>query len=139
MGEDFNATSDLAANQPEKLREMIERWWGEAGKYNVLPLDDRGTVRATEQVSTNRPLTTATYYPGAVQTPRSSMPKRRRGAVHQRPQSGREADCAHRPPELQPEWRIDGRTRPIDARNRKLPGALHLYGQAQKSSFSSES
>jgi arylsulfatase len=74
VDEDFNETSDLAANQPEKLREMIERWWGEAGKYNVLPLDDRGTVRATEQVSTNRPLTTATYYPGAVQTPRSSMP-----------------------------------------------------------------
>src|SRR6266542_4243448 len=74
VDEDFNETNDLAAKQPEKLREMIERWWGEAGKYNVLPLDDRGTVRATEQVSANRPLTTATYYPGAVQTPRSSMP-----------------------------------------------------------------
>jgi arylsulfatase len=72
--EDFNETSDLAAKQPEKLREMIERWWSEAGKYNVLPLDDRGTGRAIEQVSTNRPLTTATYYPGAAQTPRSSMP-----------------------------------------------------------------
>jgi len=53
---------------------MIERWWGEAGKYNVPPLDDRGPERATEQVSANRPLTTATYYPGVVQTPRSSMP-----------------------------------------------------------------
>jgi arylsulfatase len=74
VDEDFNETSDLAAKQPEKLREMIERWWSEAGKYNVLPLDDRGTVRAAEQISTNRPLATATYYPGAVQTPRSSMP-----------------------------------------------------------------
>jgi arylsulfatase len=74
VDEDFNETNDLAAKQPEKLREMIERWWGEAGKYNVLPMDDRGTVRAAEQVSANRPLTMATYYPGAVQTPRSSMP-----------------------------------------------------------------
>jgi arylsulfatase len=74
VDEDFNETNDLAAKQPEKLREMIERWWGEAGKYNVLPLDDRGTARAAEQVSANRPLTVATYYPGATQTPRSSAP-----------------------------------------------------------------
>jgi arylsulfatase len=74
VDDDFNETNDLAAKQPEKLREMIERWWGEAGKYNVLPLDDRGTARAAEQVSANRPLTVATYYPGAVQTPRSSVP-----------------------------------------------------------------
>ena len=40
----------------------------------MLPLDDRGTVRSTEQVSNNRPLTMATYYPGTIQTPRSSMP-----------------------------------------------------------------
>ena len=74
VDEDFNETNDLAAKQPEKLREMIERWWSEAGKYNVLPLDDRGTVRSVEQVSNNRPLAMATYYPGTIQTPRSSTP-----------------------------------------------------------------
>ncbi|MBS1786367.1 MAG: arylsulfatase [Acidobacteria bacterium] len=73
VDEDFNETNDLAAKQPEKLREMIERWWVEAGKYNVLPLDDRGFVRTLEQVSTNRPQTIATYYPGNIQIPRSSM------------------------------------------------------------------
>ncbi len=39
---DFSECDDLAEQHPEKLRELVDRWWGEAGKYNVLPLDDRG-------------------------------------------------------------------------------------------------
>lgn len=39
---DFAECHDLAEKQPEKLAEMIELWWAEAEKYNVLPLDDRG-------------------------------------------------------------------------------------------------
>ena len=39
--EDFSECHDLAAAHPDKLRELIERWWAEAGRYNVLPLDDR--------------------------------------------------------------------------------------------------
>ncbi|ETX04072.1 MAG: arylsulfatase [Candidatus Entotheonella gemina] len=39
--EDFSECHDLAKTHPEKLRELIERWWAEAGRYNVLPLDDR--------------------------------------------------------------------------------------------------
>ena len=39
---DFSECNDLAAQQPAKLRELVDRWWVEAGKYNVLPLDDRG-------------------------------------------------------------------------------------------------
>jgi hypothetical protein len=31
----------LAEKHPEKLRQLVELWWAEAGKYNVLPLDDR--------------------------------------------------------------------------------------------------
>ncbi len=38
---DFSECHDLAAERPEKLREMIERWWVEAGRYGVLPLDER--------------------------------------------------------------------------------------------------
>jgi arylsulfatase len=73
VDEDFNELNDLAAKQPEKLREMQERWWAEAGKYNVLPLDDRGFIRQAEQQTTNRPATMATYYPGGAQIPRSSV------------------------------------------------------------------
>ena len=38
---DFSECDDLAEREPEKLREMVERWWVEAGKYDVLPLDAR--------------------------------------------------------------------------------------------------
>lgn len=41
LDEDFNETRDLAKQEPAKLREMIERWWAEAGRYDVMPLDDR--------------------------------------------------------------------------------------------------
>ena len=32
---------DLAAAQPEKLRELVDLWWREAEKNQVLPLDNR--------------------------------------------------------------------------------------------------
>jgi arylsulfatase A-like enzyme len=38
---DASEAHDLAARHPEKLRELIERWWAEAGRHGVLPLDDR--------------------------------------------------------------------------------------------------
>jgi arylsulfatase len=31
---------DLAETHPERLREMVELWWHEAGRNGVLPLDD---------------------------------------------------------------------------------------------------
>ena len=34
-------TNDLAADEPERLQAMIERWWGEAARHQVLPLDNR--------------------------------------------------------------------------------------------------
>jgi arylsulfatase A-like enzyme len=36
--DDFSEAHDLAAKYPEKLKELIELWWHEAGKYGVLPL-----------------------------------------------------------------------------------------------------
>jgi arylsulfatase A-like enzyme len=41
IGADFSESNDLAASRPEKLAELMERWWTEAGRYDVLPLDDR--------------------------------------------------------------------------------------------------
>ena len=41
VAEDPSECRDLAAEQPEKLAEMIDRWWVEAEKHGVLPLDDR--------------------------------------------------------------------------------------------------
>lgn len=73
VAEDFSESRNVAAQNPDKLREMIERWWSEAGKYNVLPLDDRGVIRSIEQPGLNRPRTVVTYYPGMTQVPRSNM------------------------------------------------------------------
>jgi hypothetical protein len=41
LDEDFSECHDLAAEHPQKLKEMIELWWTEAGDKGVLPLDDR--------------------------------------------------------------------------------------------------
>ena len=41
LDKDFSESRDLARDRPEKLREMIELWWAEAGRNGVLPLDDR--------------------------------------------------------------------------------------------------
>jgi arylsulfatase len=45
LDRDFSECRDLAAEHPDKLQELIERWWVEAGKYQVLPLDDRTSER----------------------------------------------------------------------------------------------
>jgi len=44
LDEDFSETRNLAATHPEKLREMIDLWWIEAGRHGVLPLDDRPSL-----------------------------------------------------------------------------------------------
>ncbi|MYD53430.1 MAG: arylsulfatase [Chloroflexi bacterium] len=41
VAEDFSESNNLATENPEKLRELVDRWWVEAGRYGVLPLDDR--------------------------------------------------------------------------------------------------
>jgi arylsulfatase len=49
VAEDFSETRDLAAEHPDKLARLVELWWAEAGKYNVLPLDSRMQLRMGER------------------------------------------------------------------------------------------
>ena len=42
-------TNNLAEQERAKLIEMIALWYTEAGKYNVLPLDSRGTMRFADE------------------------------------------------------------------------------------------
>ena len=49
VAEDFSETRDLAAEHPDKLARLVEQWWAEAGKYNVLPLDSRMQLRMGER------------------------------------------------------------------------------------------
>jgi arylsulfatase len=53
----------------------VERWWEEAEKYKVLPLDSSMQARlATERPQTSRPRTRYTYYPGGSVVPAFAAP-----------------------------------------------------------------
>ena len=41
VADDPSEVHDLAADEPERLARMVERWWEEAARYHVLPLDNR--------------------------------------------------------------------------------------------------
>lgn len=41
LDEDFSESNNLAAQEPKRLKQMVERWWAEAERHGVLPLDDR--------------------------------------------------------------------------------------------------
>lgn len=41
LDEDFSESRDLADVEPEKLNDLVQRWWSEAERYGVFPLDDR--------------------------------------------------------------------------------------------------
>lgn len=55
VAEDFSEAHDLADKHPEKLAALIDQWWVEAGKYNVLPLDARLQARMSERKPDLRP------------------------------------------------------------------------------------
>ena len=74
LAHDFSEDNDLAAQHPDKLKELQDAFWVEAEKYQVLPLDDRLAERAdpTARPSLIAGRTSYTYYPGSVRIPESS-------------------------------------------------------------------
>lgn len=77
--EDFSQANDLAAVNPQKLRELQDLWWAEAAKYNVLPLDWRATERFNAELMGRPSLAedrkTFTYYSGQVALPGEAAPR----------------------------------------------------------------
>ena len=76
IDEDFAENHDVAAEHRDKLIEMVGRWYVEAGKYDVLPIDSRGTLRFADerpQIAADR--TRYTYYPGTQTIPPNSSPR----------------------------------------------------------------
>ncbi len=76
VAEDFSETENLADENRAKLIEMIGMWYVEAGKYDVLPIDSRGTARLGErrpQIAANR--TKYIYYPGTQMVPSNAAPQ----------------------------------------------------------------
>ena len=45
VDEDPTQSNDLAAQMPDKLKEMQDLFYSEAAKYNVLPLDNSTLAR----------------------------------------------------------------------------------------------
>ena len=66
LDQDFSEAQDLAEAEPERLADLVSRWWEAARTYQVLPLDDRILERF--HVPKPRPITSRSrfvYYPGA--------------------------------------------------------------------------
>ncbi|MDF1735067.1 MAG: sulfatase-like hydrolase/transferase [Minwuia sp.] len=66
LDEDFSECDDLAEREPAKLKEMTDRWWVEAERHGVLPLDDRGAgmlFGASRQPGTPTARRRYVYYP----------------------------------------------------------------------------
>jgi len=76
---DFSQADDLAAANPQKLRELQDLWWVEAAKYKVLPLDWRGVERLNAELMGRPDLAgnrkTFTYYPGQVGLSNDAAPR----------------------------------------------------------------
>jgi hypothetical protein len=65
----------VAADHPDRLRDMVATWWAEAEKYKVLPLDGSLQVRlAAERPQTSRPRTSFTYYQNGSVVPAFACP-----------------------------------------------------------------
>jgi arylsulfatase A-like enzyme len=72
---DPTETHDLASEQPEKLRELVNLWFHAAGQYNGFPLLDKTAVEVLADPT--RPQVAAprdryTYYPDAAEVPEAA-------------------------------------------------------------------
>ncbi|MFI7015798.1 arylsulfatase [Streptomyces sp. NPDC050164] len=67
---DFSEVNDLAAQEPERLKDMVDTWWREAHRFGVLPLDDRFVERSARP----DPQPTLVYYQGAERIAESAVP-----------------------------------------------------------------
>ncbi len=77
---DYSQSDDVAAKNPDKLKEMQAAFLVEAAKYQVLPLDDRVAERLNpaNRPSLNAGRTSFTYYQGAHVSDSSAAPTQNR-------------------------------------------------------------
>lgn len=76
LDEDFSECHNMTTENPKKLRELIDLWWVEAGRYGVLPLDDRTVklFRAVFRPGTPHATRSYTYYPPISHLPAEVAP-----------------------------------------------------------------
>jgi arylsulfatase len=76
LTKDPTETTNLAEQERDRLIAMIGMWYVEAGKYDVLPIDSRGTLRLAvqrPQIAVDR--ARYVYYPGTQMVPGNAAPK----------------------------------------------------------------
>lgn len=71
---DPTETTDLAEAEPGQLREMIQRWYVEAGKYGVLPLAGVSLQRLLGRPEPSGSRTQIVFYPDAAPLPFAAAP-----------------------------------------------------------------
>lgn len=75
---DFSEANDLAEQHPDKLEELKQLFAAAAKRYDVLPLDDRGSARLGAPKppvpGADENATTYTYYPGAIRIAEPAAP-----------------------------------------------------------------
>jgi hypothetical protein len=71
---DRSETHDLADQHPDKVRQLVDLWYAEAGKYDVLPLDDRTVAElvAVQPEALIPPGGLYVFYPGTLEVPEFS-------------------------------------------------------------------
>jgi len=76
INQDFSQAHNLAAKNPEKLKELQAAFEAEAKKYNVFPLDSSFASRVDPAIrpSLTRGRNEFSYYPGMVRIPEGSAP-----------------------------------------------------------------
>jgi arylsulfatase len=76
VAEDFSEAKNVAAQNPEKLKELKERFLEEAKRYNVLPLDASFVPRLDPAIRPNvtRGRNSFTFFPGMIRIPEGSTP-----------------------------------------------------------------
>lgn len=76
VSEDFSEATNLAAQEPTKLKELQDLFWVEAKKYQVLPNDNSRLERfdVALRPSLTRGRDEFTYYPGLVRIPEGAAP-----------------------------------------------------------------
>ena len=60
LDEDFSECDDRAQHEPEKVAELVELWWGEARRNQVLPLSEQLSPANAQRASSNRGPSTCT-------------------------------------------------------------------------------
>ena len=70
---DRSEMHDLAADHPDKVREMVNLWFAEAGANQAFPLDDRAPleIMLTPRPVLSPPRNRYVYYPGTAEVPES--------------------------------------------------------------------